>query len=80
MKPEFIIQIGPEHLKNNGVGELWYELVNSAGNSSESFKRRLTIDHTPVPENLKEATFTHINQFGYLELRNGSSNMGGGKS
>ena len=58
MKPEFIIQIGPEHLETIGVGELWYELVNSAGNPSESFKRRLALDHTPVPENLKEATFT----------------------
>lgn len=66
MRPEFIIRIGPEHLKNNGVGELWYELVNSAENPSESFKRRLTIDHTPVPEDLKEAKFPHANLQGYL--------------
>ncbi|MDI3357781.1 hypothetical protein MO767_26015 [Pseudomonas sp. UYIF39] len=66
MRPEFIIRIGPEHLKNNGPGELWYELVNSAGNPSESYKRRLTIDHTPVPVDLKEARFTHADMWGYL--------------
>ncbi|MGL6246510.1 hypothetical protein [Pseudomonas sp.] len=66
LKPEFIIRIGPEHLRINGVGELWYELENSAGNTSESFKRRLTIDHTPVPENMKEADFTYANLWGYL--------------
>ena len=59
MKPVFLIRVGPEHLKNNGMGKLWYELVNSAGNPSKSFERTLTIDHTPVPENLKEAKFTH---------------------
>lgn len=66
MRPEFIIRIGPEHLGNNGMGELWYELVNSAGNPSDSYKRRLTIDHTPVPVDLKEAEFPHANLWGYL--------------
>jgi len=66
MRPEFIIRIGPEHLNNNGAGELWYELVNSAGNPSESFKRRLTIDHTPAPIDLKEARFPNVNSDGYL--------------
>ena len=48
MKPEFLIRLGPEHLKNNGVGQLWYELANSAGNPSKSFERSLTIDHTSL--------------------------------
>lgn len=69
MKPELIIRIGPEHLKNNGVGKLWYELSNSAGNTSESFKRQLTIDHTPVPLDLEPAKFTHVDFWGYLNCK-----------
>lgn len=66
IKPEFIIHIGPEHLINDGVGELWYEVLNTADNPSFSLRRRLTIDHTPVPEDLDEATFPHANSWGYL--------------
>ncbi|WP_082459011.1 hypothetical protein [Pseudomonas mandelii] len=65
MKPEFIIHIGPEHLLNNGVVELWYELLNSADNPSFSFRRKLTIDHTPVPIDLKEVGFLYLTDWGY---------------
>jgi hypothetical protein len=65
MKPEFIIHIGPEHLLSNGVGELWYELLNSADNPSFSFRRKLTIDHTPVPIDLEEADFLNRSFWGY---------------
>jgi len=66
MQPEFIIPIGPEHLTRDGVGELWYELLDSADNPSNSRRRNLTIDHTPVPANLPEAEFEHANLHGYL--------------
>ncbi|WP_454868302.1 hypothetical protein [Pseudomonas farris] len=66
MKPEFIIHIAPEYLQNNGVGELWYELRDSADNPSFSFRRKLTINHTPVPSDLEEANFPHVNDEGYL--------------
>ncbi|MFD2883769.1 hypothetical protein ACFS4T_17835 [Pseudomonas lini] len=57
MKPEFIIHIGPEYLRNNGQGELWYELLDTADNPSFSIRRRLTIDHTPIKVDLEEAAF-----------------------
>ncbi|WP_223484219.1 hypothetical protein [Pseudomonas sp. A-RE-19] len=66
MKSEFIIHIVPEYLQNNGVGELWYDLLDSADNPSFSFPRKLTIDHTPIPSDLKEAEFPHANKEGYL--------------
>jgi hypothetical protein len=78
MRPEFIIHIGPEFLRNDGVGELWYELLNSADNPSFSFRRRLTIDHSPVNENLPEAKFPQATFHGYfncemiLQLKDGA--------
>lgn len=63
MKPEFIIHIGPEYLRINGVGELWYGILNSADNPSNSFPRRLTIDHAG---DLEEADFEHATKWGYL--------------
>lgn len=69
MKPEFIIRIGPEHLKNDGAGELWYELLNTADNSSESYRRQLTIDHTPIPNDLPPAKFSHVDGWGYLNCQ-----------
>ncbi|KAB0507324.1 hypothetical protein [Pseudomonas lini] len=66
MKPEFIIHIGPEYLRNNGQGELWYELLDTADNPSFSIRRRLTIDHTPIKVDLEEAAFSHVNAWGYL--------------
>lgn len=66
MKPEFIIHIGPEYLRNNGQGELWYELLDTADNPSSSLRRRLTIDHTPIKVDLEEADFLHANDSGYL--------------
>lgn len=65
MKPEFIIHIGPQYLLNNGVGELWYELLDTADNPSFSFPRKLTIDHTPVPADLEEADFLYESLWGY---------------
>ncbi|WP_219097358.1 hypothetical protein [Pseudomonas sp. UMAB-40] len=65
MKPEFVIHIGPEHLVNNGVGELWYEVLDTADNPSFSFRRKLTIDHTPIPMDLEEAGFLYRNNDGY---------------
>ena len=68
MKPEFIIHIGPEFLTKDGVGELWYELLDSADNPSSSFRRRLTIDHTPIPGDLEEADFVDA-KLGYLNCQ-----------
>ena len=69
IKPEFIIHIGPEYLRNDGVGELWYELLDTADNESFSFRRRLTIDRTPIQDNLEEASFPHVDPWGYLNCR-----------
>ncbi|MHC8377398.1 hypothetical protein ACYZT3_15660 [Pseudomonas sp. MDT1-16] len=63
MKPEFIIHLSPEYLKINDVGALWYEVHNIADNPSNSFPRRLTIDH---PGTLEEADFVHATKWGYL--------------
>ncbi|WNF58293.1 hypothetical protein [Pseudomonas sp. SG20052] len=64
MKPEFIIHIGPEHLVNDGVGELWYEVLNTADNPSYSYRRKLTIDHAPVLIDLEEADFLYTDLWG----------------
>jgi len=69
MRREFIIHIDSEKLKNNGVGELWYEILNSADNPSTSFRRRLTIDHLPVRDDLEEANFAHADFWGYLNCQ-----------
>ncbi len=66
IKPLFIIPIDAIHLQVNGVGELWYELFDSADNPSKSGRRNLTIDHTPVPVDLEESDFPHKNPDGYL--------------
>jgi hypothetical protein len=65
MKPEFIIHIGPEHLLNNGVGELWYELLDTADNPSSSYRRKLTIDHAPIQNDVEEPHFLYKNDEGY---------------
>lgn len=62
---EFIIHIGPEHLRNNGPGNLWYEVYDTANNLADSFRRTLTIDHTPVPTDLTVAEFPHAKD-GYI--------------
>jgi hypothetical protein len=69
MQPEFLILIGPEHLKNNGECLLRYELLDTADNPANSHNRKLTIDHTPVPVDLDEATFTDRNDSGYLNCK-----------
>jgi len=66
MKPEFLIPIGPEYLTHDGVGQLWYELLDTADNPAKSYKRLLTIDHVPVPDDLPKAVFVHATPWGYL--------------
>ena len=66
IKPQFIIPIDASHLQVNGVGELWYEVFDSADHPSKSVRRNLTIDHTPIPVDLKQPGFPHKNNQGYL--------------
>ncbi|WP_223525288.1 hypothetical protein [Pseudomonas sp. A-B-26] len=66
LQPEFIVHLGPEYLRGDGVAELWYELLNSADNHSYSFRRYLTIDHAPIKNDLVEAHFPHATINGYL--------------
>ncbi|MHC8391986.1 hypothetical protein ACYZTM_29190 [Pseudomonas sp. MDT2-39-1] len=66
IRPEFIVHIGPEHLRTNGPGNLWYEQTNPVGNPARSFQRTLTVDHTPVNKDLPVATFPHANAYSYL--------------
>lgn len=69
IEPEFIIHIGPEYLRVDGVGELKYEVYNFACNPAFSFPRQLTIDHTVVPFDLEEARFEHATKSGYLNCQ-----------
>lgn len=66
MKPEFIIRIDPMYLLNDGVGELWYEVYDSADHPTFSNRRKLTIDHTVIPVDLKGATFRDADLWGYV--------------
>ncbi|WP_349745897.1 hypothetical protein [Pseudomonas frederiksbergensis] len=63
---EFIITIGPEYLLNDGVVEVSYMTRNWLSNPHPSLPRKLTIDHTPIPENLTEVGFPDVNLYGYL--------------
>lgn len=66
IKPEFIIHISPKYLQHNGPGNLWYEVFDTANNPAYSFRRTLTIDHTPVQTDLPAAEFPHADKYGYL--------------
>ncbi|MBL0796435.1 MULTISPECIES: hypothetical protein [Pseudomonas] len=69
MRPEFRIHIGPEHLLNDGVGELWYDLLDTADNPSKSQRRNLTIDRTPVAVDLEGAKFLNTDIWGYYHCQ-----------
>lgn len=69
IKPEFIIHIGPEYLKVNGPGNLWYVQFNTADNPAPSFRRTLTIDHSPIIKDLPEAGFPDANGWGYINCQ-----------
>jgi hypothetical protein len=66
MKPEFVIHIGPMYLLSDGVGELWYEVYDTADHPTFSNRRKLTIDHAVIPINLKPATFRDVDGSGYV--------------
>ncbi|MGF6221766.1 hypothetical protein [Pseudomonas frederiksbergensis] len=63
---QFLILIGPGYLINDGVVEVRYETINHFGNPHPSAPRTLTIDHTPVPDNLERVKFPDVNDEGYL--------------
>ena len=63
---EFFISIGPQYLIVDGVVEVTYTTRNYVGNPHSSYPRKLTIDHTPIPLNLKKVDFPAANLFGYL--------------
>ncbi|WP_236187816.1 hypothetical protein [Pseudomonas pharyngis] len=66
IQPEFVIHIGPEYLLNDGVGQLWYEVYDTADHLSCSDPRNLTIDHTPIADELDEADFRDATIWGYV--------------
>ncbi|MFG6203112.1 hypothetical protein [Pseudomonas retamae] len=66
IKPEFRIDIGPEHLMNDGFGWLRYVQYNNADNPAYSEQRKLTIDHFPPIYDLKPASFPDATDRGYL--------------
>ncbi|WLG82366.1 hypothetical protein PSH97_14540 [Pseudomonas cucumis] len=63
---EFIIPIGPEFLINDGVVDVSYTTMNWLNNPHPSLPRKLTIDHTLIPEDLAEVRFPGANLHGYL--------------
>jgi len=66
IKPQFIIHIGAQHLQVNGVGQLWYVVLDTADHPSVSERRNLTIDHTPIPNDLERPDCADKNFDGYL--------------
>lgn len=69
IQPEFVIPVPASALQVNGVGELWYRVLDSADHPSFSLRRNLTIDHSPVPVDLAPVHFTDANFFGYLNCQ-----------
>lgn len=66
IKPEFIIPIPASALQVNGVGQLWYRVLDTADHPSFSVRRNLTIDHSPVAINLEPVRFVDADFYGYL--------------
>ncbi|MHC8293927.1 hypothetical protein [Pseudomonas sp. LB3P58] len=66
IQPQFIIPIAANFLQVNGVGELWYQVLDTADHPSKSVRRNLTIDHVPIPVNLESPGFPDANVHGYL--------------
>lgn len=66
IQPEFIIRIDASFLQVNGVGQLRYEVLDTADQLSRSDPRNLTIDHTPIPRDLEKPDCPDKNVHGYL--------------
>ncbi|EUB84582.1 hypothetical protein [Pseudomonas sp. GM30] len=66
IKSEFIVHIDAVYLQLDGIGQLWYQVMDTADNPSPSKPRNLTIDHTPIPRELEEPRFLDANINGYL--------------
>ncbi|WP_192561171.1 hypothetical protein [Pseudomonas gozinkensis] len=64
IKPEFVIHIEPKYLLSDGVGKLWYEVYDTADHPSFSDHRNLTIDHSPVRDDLEMVTFRDADPWG----------------
>lgn len=66
IQPEFVIHIDAQFLQVDGVGQLWYQVLDTADHRSKSEQRKLTIDHTPVPTDLEAPDFPDKDDYGYL--------------
>jgi hypothetical protein len=66
IKPQFIIHIDTQFLQVNGVGQLWYRVLDSVDHPSTSERRNLTIDHSPIPIDLERPDCPDKNFDGYL--------------
>lgn len=64
---EFEVRLTPQHLAQDGVALLYYEVLDADQNSDPATAIKLTIDHiqSPVPT-LKPVIFSHATKWGYL--------------